>query len=341
LYKKTSVNKLLNVNTIAVLFVAGFAVFDVALHFLTGIAIREFLPGTITATQTYHGVISRAYGFANEPGTLAFYFNTLGILALWELWKLWNYKFMSEFLKFFLTGLLIVAWICTRSAAGFAFMPFSVIIVLAIRFCYITNTRKIYISQSSSGWNTNSQTRTLTKALRSCQPFAKNHRSARRTLIVLATLSLTIFLVVQHFESVKYSLNPIIDKVTLQESSSSAEIRVAHWEYAIDNLFDNPFFGKGIGYLSSKGEGSSHDWYLFLALEAGLIATGSFVAFLLLSAVRILKSRIAMKYWFLVGFLASVFNFTISSTIFNPFLWILIAVFTVVEQKSKEQQIAI
>lgn len=332
LYKKISLNKLLTVNMVAVLFVAGFAVVDVALYFLAGITIRIYLPGTVNFVRGYHGVISRGYGFASEPGILAFYFNTLGVLALW---RLWNYKSKPYFLKFFLTGLLITGWGCTFSAGGFAFIIVSVIIVLTIRLCDVTNTRKKTLPHSSSGWNTNPQTRIPTKASRSYRPFAKNYGPAWKRLALLILLSLAIFLTIDYFEPIDYAIKPITAKITLQKGYGSVETRVAHWNYAIENISDDILFGKGIGYLSSRDEGSSHNWYLFLALEAGIIATGSFILFLLLSAIRILKSKTILKYWFLAGFFAGALHFNIISTIQYPFLWVLIAIFHVVEnQKS-------
>ncbi len=317
LYEKTSIEKIFKVNVIAVLFVAAFVVFEVFANLLLNFDVQSFIPRLKETKAGYLGIFSRAYAFATESGTVAFYFNTLGVLALW---KLWNYRSLPNLLKVLLTGLLIIAWGCTFSAGGLAFIIISVIIVLIIRSCDVAVTKKKALTMTSP--------RTFHRPTR-------DYRPAWNKLAILAELLLIVLLIVEHFEFVKYALNPIISKITLQKSSVSAQGRLTQWNYAIDNIFDNPFFGKGIGYLSSRGRTSSINWYLFLSLEAGLIAAFSFILFLLFSLIRILKSETALKYWFMAGFLAGVFNFSISSTIFNPFLWILIALFNVVLEKQK------
>lgn len=316
LYKNTSMDKLFTVNMVTVLFIAAFAAVEVMSGYFLGFDIQTVIPRDRPAGAIYNGVLLRAYGFATEPGTVAFYFNTLGILALW---KLWDYKSAHGFLKAFLTGLLALAWICTFSAGGFAFLAVSVIIVLAVRSCDATITKKKVLATTSSN---------------NCRQPTRDYRPAWNKLAILAALLLTVYLIGEHSKLVKYAIEPIVEKVTLQTD----EVRLTHWNYAIDNMFENPFFGKGIGYLSSRGEGSSHNWYLFLALEGGFIAAACFVLFLICTFMRILQSKITLKYWFMAGFLAAGLGFLTFSAIHDPFPWILIAIFNVVEQKQKDAQ---
>lgn len=307
LYKNISLNRLFIVNLAAVLFVAVFAIAEVASSYFFRFDLQTVIPRPIPAGALYHTVL-RAYGFASEPGTLAFYFNTLGILALW---KLWNYKTIHIIIKYILTILMVAGWVCTFSAGGFAFMSLSLVIVFIIRSCDNAVTKKRNLTTYNSA--------TLNYSIR-------NYKSALNKLVILVSIILVTFIIIEHYKFAKYAVDPIIGKITLR----SGQIRISHWHYALSVMFDNPFFGKGIGYLSSIGRGSSHNWYLFLALEAGFIAAACFVLFLVFTFIRIVKSRIPQKYWFMTGFLAAALGFTTFSAIHDPFPWILIALFNVV-----------
>lgn len=317
LYKKTSLNKLFTVNFVAVLFIAAFAITEVAADYFVGFNVQSFIPRLRETQAGYNRTFIRAYAFANEPGTLAFFFNTLGILALW---KLWNYKDMSYYLKFILSGILFIGWMCTFSASGIAFASVSIIIALIIRSCDIAIMKKKVLTTSK---------------LHKFHRPTLNYQSAFIKLTILAAILIMILLIAVNYEFVRYAINPIVSKITLQRSSVSAASRLARWNYALENIFIHPFFGNGIGYLSSRNITSSNNWYLFLALEGGLISVFSFLLFLLFTLIRIVRSKTELKYWFLIGFLAGSFNFITSSTIFHPFLWILIALFNVVEEKQK------
>ena len=338
LYKKISINKLFNVNTIAVLLVAGFAVIDIALYSFFGLSIRESLPGSITAPQTYHGNVSRAYGLSIEPAYLAYYLNTMGPLAFW---KLWNYKPTPVFLKFLLSGLLILIWICTFSAAGIVFLIIGIIIALVLRLNETAIKAKTPLRENTINRDMTSKSLMARPFSRSLHIKNRNIQSAWIKLLVLVIILVVVFFCIEEFESIKEFalMKSTLHKIKLK--GDSASIRMDKWNYALANIGDKPFFGKGIGYLSSISEGSSHNWYLFLTLEAGFIATGSFVLFLFLTAIRILKSKTILKYWFLAGFLAGALHLCVISTIHEPGLWILIALFNVVEQKAKEQQISV
>ena len=320
LYKKTTINRLFDVNTAAVLTTAAFAVTEVFLHKYLNLDIQEYIPRFFPHNSMYSPGWPRAYALATEPGILAHYFNTLGPLALWQLWR---YRFLSAILKSGLTLLVITAWLFTFSAAGFAFMFVGVVVVVLIRL--IDEFRRMGFSPCSL---------TYEKPVR-VVGSAISPKKAAPGIILLGLVVLFVFLV---FWNSKYSLSfqeasePVHTKISLRDSSSVSD-RLSRWETALAGIAEKPIFGNGIGCLGSRQEGSSTSWFLFLALESGIPATILFVLFLAFSFRRIWKSQQPYRYWFLAGFLASVLHFNVVSTIHHPFLWVLLALFHVAENQ--------
>ena len=334
LYHKTSVKRLLAVNTIGVLFVAGFVVFEVLLERFIGFDVQAYIPRTEVSSATYNAIVRRAYGFATEPTILAYYFNTLGPLALWQLWK---FKSVSNLTKCFLSAVVVLGWLCTFSAAGVGFMIISILVVLVIKLQDATTTRRKVFFEKNLRRNINSRWLIPVSAPQLSGRAAGKNKPAWRVLVIFIVILFIIFYSVGHFKFIKETIKPLVMKVALQDASGRG--RVNRWSYAIGNIFDSPFFGKGIGCLSSVDMGSSANWYLFLTLESGIIAIIPFTLFLMFSLLRILKSKITQKYWFLVGFLAGVFHFTVISTIQHPFLWLLLAIFHVATGKERNVHI--
>ena len=329
LYENGSISRYFDINTVAVLTVSIYALFEVAAKYFAHLDIQSFIPRIRDATATYNTSIPRAYAFCTEPTILSYYLNTLGPIALW---RLWQYRSVPKVLKYLLTLLLVLAWILTFSPPGIVFMIVSVFVVLAIRFC---DTRVARAKAAGVGVNRteNSRRRNLAPALSLHRSTLPNKKVTWTMPVILAVIAIATILCIMYSDSVRDSTDPLLRKIFL--TGESAEDRVSRWNYAIDNIFADPLFGKGIGYLSSKGSGSSISWYLFLTLEAGFIASAFFIMFLLFSFCRIWRSQNALKYWFLVGFLSAVLHLNVISTIHHPFLWVLIALFDLVHAKEK------
>ena len=229
LYRLASVEKIMYVNLVAVIVVALFAVSETALNYFLGFDVQSFIPRMKEASAGYHGVFSRAYGLASEPGTLIFYFNTLGILALWALW---NCKSLKRFLKIVLSALLFLAWICTFSAGGFTFMITSIIVVSILKYRDVIIAMRRY-SKSTISCNKNSRRRIKIVADPISRQLAPNYRYAWTKMAISAAVVLSIIIVLEYYDTINYALEPIIAKVTLQRSSISAESRLARWNYAL------------------------------------------------------------------------------------------------------------
>ena len=95
-------NKILNINSLAVIAVAAFCCAEFLLQLLFNFDIQNFMPRTKAATATmYSGLFARSYGFASEPTVVAFYLNTLGPLCIWHLrkWTFLSTSYWGLFLK--------------------------------------------------------------------------------------------------------------------------------------------------------------------------------------------------------------------------------------------------
>lgn len=110
-----SIKSLLRINCLAVFCVVLFVLIEFIGN-LYGIDIQEYFHRSREARVVYGG-IRRSYGFSTEPGVVAFYFNTLGSLALYYLVKFSN---LGRTKVAFLFLLLLAAFCATFSAAGLA-----------------------------------------------------------------------------------------------------------------------------------------------------------------------------------------------------------------------------
>ena len=69
----------------------------------------------------------------------------------------------------------------------------------------------------------------------------------------------------------------VSSKLLITSDGTSVGQRMSALESGIANIQSYPFFGAGLGYLSSLGQDSSINWYIFLGSEAGVIILGLFI----------------------------------------------------------------
>lgn len=166
-YLELDTEEFLTANLLGVFFVALFSITELFLEHPFGINIQTQIvriARTREAPATIAG-ISRSYGLATEPGILAFYFETLGIIAVWKLIR----TNLSKIVKSFLISIILLGWLFTFSAASVVAMTLAlfftsfllllsklkirkmkfsltivilVLIVLAL-FFYILNTNRV------------------------------------------------------------------------------------------------------------------------------------------------------------------------------------------------------
>jgi len=297
LYNFSDVKKLLNVNTFAVLFVAIFSVIDFVSFSFLNVDVQQIIPRSKEATATYMGgMFRRSYGFASEPTILALYFNTLGILGIWNLWKRTNIIKPSKIL---LTVIFLLAWISTFSAAGWGSFFISILISAALITLINMKKKKVTLSKK------------------------------KLKIVALAMLSI-IIIIPMYQKEIKNFILPVYKKITLKEV---ATVRTAHWKWGFENIVESPVFGRGLGSTSEAGRVSTINWYIFLTMEGGLISSIPIILFMLFSYVRIFLSKVEGKFWFMSGFMAGSMHFFAISTFYYPFLWFFLIIFFMCDKR--------
>jgi O-antigen ligase len=127
--QKLDLKHVLKVNVLGVFFVSLFCNLEFLLSFVYGIYIQDFIPRTMIANADYMLGIRRVYAFSEEPTYLAWYFETLGLIAIWTVFVIYK---NSYFRYFFITS-FIIAFISTFSAAGFGTLILSFLFVFMFK----------------------------------------------------------------------------------------------------------------------------------------------------------------------------------------------------------------
>ncbi len=87
-----------------------------------------------------------------------------------------------------------------------------------------------------------------------------------------------LFIYVTGIGDILYGVyDKVSSKLLLTSEGTSVRQRMGALESGIATIQSYPFFGKGLGYMSSLGQDSSINWYVFLGAEAGLIILGLFI----------------------------------------------------------------
>lgn len=282
---------ILNANSVAVIFVSLFCIVDLLGWAIAGLDIQSYIPRAQEARATI-SIFRRSYGFATEPTILAFYFNTLGILGIWNILANCNLRIGTKAVATTVFGL---AWISTFSAAGIggAVMAFLISSVLF-------KLRRWKIKE----------------------PTIRN--LVKRGLIL--GLLLTAIITDARYWNV---IPGIVSKLTFE--SHSAVVRLERWQQGLSDIENNPLFGSGIGATSAKGEVSNINWYIFLTQEAGVVASIPIFLFLFIVIMRIYLSEVPGRNWYMISALSGIFHLFAISTFFHPFLWTHFAIFFVAD----------
>ena len=123
-----SINDLFEANLKGVIFISIFVFFEFNLNYFFSFDIQNLISRSSLAFSEYNifdVVFYRSYGFSEEPTYLAWYYNTLGLLALFTLWKNRS-KLVATLISF----LIFVAYLSTFSAAAFSLLILSLLIYM-------------------------------------------------------------------------------------------------------------------------------------------------------------------------------------------------------------------
>ena len=135
------------------------------------------------------------------------------------------------------------------------------------------------------------------------------------------------------------AIGQVVSKISLDQSSGSASVRVSAWGEALEVMGSNLLFGVGPGTAAAAGEHSYLSWYLFLGAEGGLTALIPALLFMVAKLSRVITSSIPNKYFYVAGFLAGGVHLGVISTFFHPFLWVLIIFFDIEQTQYRRCQI--
>ena len=281
--------KALNANTLGIMFVSLFVICEFCLEYFWSIDIQEYIHRDREARATYIGVFSRSYGLATEPTILAFYFNTLGPIGMWNLCKWYNW---NRIWKKAAVIVFVIAWVTTFSAAGLVFLPASIIISCGL----------IMLKKSGAKISV---------------------RKVLKVWLVMGLILTSFAFAQSKYEITRYAL-PLWRKISLQQTGY---MRPQKWREGIETIKKHIILGQGLGARSESGRSSNINWYIFLTAEGGVISSVPILLFLFFTFIRIYQSNVGGKLWFMSGFLAGTMHLMVVSTFFHPFLWLLIILF--------------
>jgi O-antigen ligase len=129
-YNTTASREILDWTLYGVLLTSVVALLETSIDLVYNIDIGSIILQNPRARGLYGGFIPRAAAFSNEPGILAFYLETLGMIGLWVLWhRSWKLT-----LKVSGSIVIISSWVCTFSAASIATLLLGITIASAIKF---------------------------------------------------------------------------------------------------------------------------------------------------------------------------------------------------------------
>ena len=287
-------NKIHLANLLGVLLVSGFVVIDFITFNYLSFDIQEVIPRERRfATATYlGGSFRRSYGFTSEPGTLAMYFNTLGLIAIYKMWAVFKF---ARSIKFIFTTVFLFAGISTFSAGGFTSLALSSLLFLILG------------AFQSKG-------------------YLKLNFGIQAVLVTIPVVFILCSLVIRSWSSVSQIFDPVFAKMTFQDADLGSG-RLDRWQEAIPVIFDNLFFGLGPGYYSSVDQASVVNWYLFLIMEAGIFCLIFMLLYLVANYFKIYFSKIDARGVYLVAFGAGLIQLAAMSTFFYPWVWLVLILF--------------
>lgn len=284
---------LLRSNLAGVVFVSAFVLAEFFLQMTIQLDIQEYTARRTPANALYF-IFPRAYGFSEEPTYLAWYFNTLGPIAITYLWRGCRIGILYKVL---MSVSVVLAYALTFSAAGFIFLPTAALIAIFARWVIE-------------------------------RPKAVKWQS-RRMLVVGIGVLFAFLVLPKNLDLVPNDLpvrefgSGLIEKVTLQQSDEKS--RSAQWAADLSTFLTDPILGRGPGYLSSLDRSSSLNLFIFVALEQGIVAViALFVAYLAVG-MRILTLNMQFKTAILTGYCAGVLHLNTMTQHYHQGLWLLIA----------------
>lgn len=298
----TKLDKILKVNLIAVSIVIVFVILEFLFRYKYGVNIKVLLNfGNFREASFLGGKFPRAFGFSNEPTNLGYYLNALGPLAFVEIYR--NNK-IKIFFKIIYAIMYLFAFIVTFSTASFLSIVLSLILVVII---FLVRRKK----------NT-------TKQL-----FISIILISFACLLIVFTNKLLM----DKGINIYVYIEPHLSKFSLNSQYNEPYSRIFKWRRDFKLIKNNPLLGYGPGMTSIIHGSSSINWYLDLIVEDGILTLFCILMYIYITFTRILKSKVDIKYIFLVSYMSSLIHLFSFSSFHDPALWILLIIFDMYERK--------
>lgn len=254
---------------------------------INGINIATILPMEEANRIAGAGIFTRARSFLPEPTEYALGLNALFPVVLVRVWERSNRIFL-----FALGILYLFSLVTTFSVGGIASVGISVAV-----------TYLLYI-------------------------LISGEKASRKLKILFAggAVVIVLYLCVEVvFRG--FIAEALVPKITLSANMASSMNRLAAYERGI-RQFNGELWpvlvGRGTGFFSELGEGSTHNWWLTIITEKGFLAFGSIFFMLYFAFARILRIRSRIKYGMLVSLLSMCLHYNVLTGFYYPFFWLLL-----------------
>lgn len=295
MYNFISTQSILNWVLLGALVTAFGSIVEFVVEYGIGFDLGPYLFRFKQADALFGQIFPRSMAFSTEPGILAFFLETLGLVSIGIIVS----RTWSSLYKAVGITVIVLGWTLAFSAASVAALGISGLVVLSIKW---VRTGKIHLQ---------------------LLPFLIIPLAVTGVMLIIAFARDTL-------------LGDIIVKITLQGGESgSASVRMQRWIEGLQKITERPLLGEGPGTAAASSEISNISWYVFLAVEGGLISLIPAAFFVASKLTRIAKSSLKIKYWFLTGAIAGTIHLAVISTFFNPFLWCLFLTFETIECRLK------
>lgn len=128
LYNSVSTKKIFDWLIIGVVFTALTSILELMIDYNFGVDIGEYFYRGREIIATYNS-IPRSVAFATEPGILAFYLETLGLVAIWAIWN----RSWALSSKAFCISVIVGGWIAAFSAGSIAALLVGGVVAIGIK----------------------------------------------------------------------------------------------------------------------------------------------------------------------------------------------------------------
>lgn len=244
----------------------------------------------------------RVGGVAEEPGTMALFYNLYFGVSMY-------YLYLSKKVKkyFILLSLFITCHYFMMSNAGIA-LPIIAVLIIFI----INKLSKLTITQNQIFW-------TLSII----------------TLLIIATIAIMYLNVGNSAQIAEEFLSKIFFNEDHKSYSSSGQ-RLKQWGRALSNFVDHPVFGHGPGFGVHQDQEGYLSVYFTILADIGVVAFLLFISFQQALIKKVMRFSLPVRSFILFSVITSFLHLIIVSDFYHAPIWLL---FVIIQLVYKEQKL--